>query len=705
MSVEIRVMTIPGAPLEGLNPLPIFHNKQEINVNTHPDFPDALKVDLGARSPVLPYRMQDRYSRKRLPMKMKTIIMENEYLRAVFWPESGGRLYSLFDKVNQCELLMANPVYQPGNLAIRNAWLSGGIEWNFGTLGHHYFTCDHLFAAVLRDENGEEFVRMYEYERNKCAVYQIDFHLPSGSKVLYSHVKLFNPFDEDTTTYWWTNIAIPEDGGTRVLSSSERVVVLSHEGISYEKVPDIALFPGKDLSYPHNASRGFDYFYQAEDGVRSAWEAGAYSDGMVFFDRATSPLVYRKMFCWGNHSAGKHWQEYLSDPDKGYYVEIQGGFARSQLHDKLFPGRSTIEWTQCFGGMKLDQASLHDCSFAEANAYLEGHIENTIAENALFETDRRFASLANMPVTEADLVHTGSGWGALEALRCEMQGDHALPDSVCFPRSTIGPEQYPWYALLVEGVLPAESPDVIPPSWMVAPKWMRLLEESLNRENGETWYSRMHYGVMLNEMMDRGHVAWEASRWGRYGEYRARAREAFERSLELEPSVWALRCLFCIADEEGDDALAEKYYDRVFELDAATVDYAFASEYMGWLNRKGKYQKAWDLYQSMPEPIRQQERMILHAALTAVRLRNLDYLRDVVFVRSEFACIREGETALTDIWFEYSALKLAAARGIENPQGEILDKLIDEAWDICPPPAEIDFRMSFDRASNYRVEN
>lgn len=704
MSVSIKIMTIPGAPLEGVNPLPMFHNKSEVSVPARADFPDKLKVGLGARTPILPYKVQDRYSRKRLPMKMKTIVMENEYLKAVFWPENGGRLYSLFDKVNNCELLMANPAYQPGNLAIRNAWLSGGIEWNFGTLGHHYFTCDHLYAAILKDENGCEFVRMYEYERNKCAVYQIDFHLPDGSPVLYAHVKVFNPFDEDTTTYWWTNIAIPEDGNTRVLSSTEMAIVFADGGVSYERVPDISLFPGKDLSYPHNASRSFDYFFQAPDNVRSAWEAGAYSDGTVFYDRATAPLLYHKMFCWGNHSAGNHWQEYLSEPGEGHYIEIQGGFARSQVHDKLFPARSSFEWTQCFGGLKLDAAQLHQESYPKANAYLGAHIDGVISEERLLECNEQFSRLATMPVHEDDLVHRGSGWGALEALRCELQGDRPLPESVCFPKSSIGEAQYPWYALLTDGALPAESPDVIPPSWMVAPKWMKLLEDSLSREGGETWYSRMHYGVMLNEMMDRAHVATEASRWGRYGEFRLKARRAFERSVELQPSVWALRCLFCIADEEGDDALAEQYYDKVFELSAATVDFAFASEYMRWLNAKGKYEKAWALYQSMPESIRKVERMILNAAQAAIKLRKLEFIGDVVFAHGEYADIREGECSLTDTWFEYCALKLARERGMEEPTGEALEKLIDEAWNTCPPPAEIDFRMSFDRQSKYRVE-
>ena len=704
MAVSVKIMTIPGAPLEGTNPLPKFHNKNEANIKTAPDYPEALRIDIGSRAPVLPYKVQDRYSRKRVNMAMKSIIMENDYLKATFWPENGGRLYSLIDKVTGRELLMANPVYQPGNLALRNAWLSGGIEWNFGAVGHHYFTCDHLFAAILKDNDGNDFVRMYEYERCKGNVYQMDFHLPENSNLLYAHVKLFNPTDADSTTYWWTNIAIPEDGHTRVLSSTDMAIVMAGgNGWTYEQLPYISPFPGKDLSYPLNASRSFDYFFQAPEGSRTAWEAGAYSDGLVFFERATAPLLYRKMFCWGNHSAGNHWQEFLSDPGKGYYVEIQGGFARTQHHDKLFPAASTLEWTQCFGGAMLDKDQLHQPDYAAANRYFDEHINGVISEDELWQRHEIFCQLAQIPVQEQDLIHQGSGWGALEAMRMEKQGEKPFPASVCFPASTIGPEQYPWYALLHDGILPEASPNEIPASWMVAPKWMELLEQSL-KNGGENWYSLLHYGVMLNETMDRSHIAYEASRWGKYPQYRAAARQALEQSVALQPSVWALRCVFCIAVEEGDNQLAQQYYDRVFTMDGAFVDFAFAAEYMIWLNKLGKYEKVWDLYTRLPGQMQKVERIVICTAQAAIKLRKLDFIGEEVFSRSEFADIREGENSLTDIWFEYSALKLAQQKGITDPDPDMLDQLIDEAWVSCPPPAAIDFRMSFDRAKKYRVE-
>ena len=703
MSVKLGVMTIPGAPLEGVNPLPMFHNKKQVKMETAENFTEELKVDLGNRSRILPYKMQDRYSRKRIPMKMKTIVMENDYLKAVFWPENGGRLYSLFDKKAGRELLMSNPVYQPGNLAIRNAWLSGGIEWNFSVYGHNCFTCDHLFAAILKDDSGNDFVRFYEFERSKSTLFQIDFHLPEESPLLYSHVKLINPFDRDTTTYWWTNIAIPEDGNTRVLSSTDRcIVAIGGQGLSYEQLPYLSCFEGKDLSYPHNATRGFDYFFQEPAGTRTAWEAGAYSDGMVFYDRSTAPLLYHKMFCWGNHSAGHHWQEYLSEPGKGYYIEIQGGIARSQMHDKPFPAGAVYEWTQCFGSMKLDQESLHQESLQKANAYLGGYIDATISEEELLAKNTYYTKLAETEVTESNLVHLGSGWGALESERMAAEQDGAFPKSVCFPKATMGPEQYPWYALLKEGALPEEEPGEIPLSWMVSQPWLKLLEKSIEQGN-ESWNSLLHYGVMLNERMDEEHISTVASCWPEYPKYAELARKALLRSVECKPSVWALRCLFCIEREAGNKEEAEGYYDRLFTMPAATVDFAFAAEYMTYLNKEGKYEKAWALYQSLPAELKEVDRMMLCAAQAAIKVRALDFIGKV-FER-EYSDIREGEASLTDIWFEYCALKMARERGLgEEPSARELDQLIDEAWDSCPPPAAIDFRMSFDRQKKYRME-
>ena len=207
MKIRHETYYIKGAPLTGVNPLPSFRARKNRKIVPTEGFPEDLKEDGEFISKVLPYLVQDRYSRERKTLGLKSFVLENEYLKATFFPEFGGRLHSLFDKISGKELLFANPVIQPGNVANRNAWLSGGIEWNIGNFGHCYTTCDNVFAAVLNDGEGNEFLRIWEFERLKSIFWQVDFHLPDGSPHLFCHVKAVNPFDKDTTTYWWTNIA------------------------------------------------------------------------------------------------------------------------------------------------------------------------------------------------------------------------------------------------------------------------------------------------------------------------------------------------------------------------------------------------------------------------------------------------------------------------------------------------------------------
>jgi hypothetical protein len=71
------------------------------------------------------------------------------------------------------------------------------------------------------------------------------------------------------------------------------------------------------------------------------------------------------------------------------------------------------------------------------------------------------------------------------------------------------------------------------------------------------------------------------------------------------------------------------------------------------------------------------------------------------FFAEEHYDIREGEVALTDMWFEFCAKKMAKERGITDLTPEKFDELIDEAWDNCPPDYSIDFRMSYNRQHKY----
>ena len=703
MKIQERILLINGAPLEGVNPLPKFRERKPATFPVDESFPDELKIGLGVYTKVLPYLVQDRYSRKRIPLKLKCFVLENKYIKAEFLPEYGGRLHSLYDKISKKDLVLRNTVIQPGNLAIRNAWLSGGIEWNIGSFGHTFTTCDNVYCAKLMDDEGNDFIRIYEFERLKSIFWQVDFHLPDSSPYLITHVRMINPFDTDTTTYWWSNTAVPEDGKTRILSSENKIIsFVSGQVMKYETLPTIDAMPNTDVSYPSNSKRAFDYFIQSENSNACTWEAAIYKDGVTLFERSTPPLTCKKLFCWGNHFAGQHWQEFLSERGKGYYAEIQAGIAPSQLHDKKIGKGETLEWTQCFGGLSGNPDTLHSNDYEAARKYLGDLIDKRLSAESILSLDKKMTLLADKRITEKDIVHMGSGFGALEIMRIRKSGENTkIPDTMCFPAFSIGKNEAPWKYLLENGVMCEEDPRFFTPTYTTSDKWLKIIEDSLKKKGGKNWYSLMQYGVSVYEGTRLDVYATESYTEEDSAKRTAIAESAWLESIKLKPTFLVYRNLAILEKQRGNIEKAKAYYESAMKCDGVLDDFALLSEYLNLLIELEKYDDVWNLYNSAPENCKSADRIRITVSKAALKLNKFDYLE--VFFKEEHYDIREGENPLTDIWFEYNARRIAVNRGEDFSDNSVASRLMEEAVNSCPPPYEIDFRMSLDKNIEYRI--
>ncbi len=141
------------------------------------DETDEIYERYGRLADAYPYRQRNNYSRILKEKQIRTAVLENDRIKAVFLPDYGGRLWELWDKKENMNLLYTNDVLQFSNLAVRNAWFSGGVEWNLGIIGHHPFTTESLYVARTQTEQGEPVLRMYEYERIRGVTWQMDFWL------------------------------------------------------------------------------------------------------------------------------------------------------------------------------------------------------------------------------------------------------------------------------------------------------------------------------------------------------------------------------------------------------------------------------------------------------------------------------------------------------------------------------------------------
>jgi hypothetical protein len=670
-TLRVDNLTLPGAPLGAENPLPRFRDPQaDYPVKILPSVPPEKHAGFGAQAGfrALPYRMQDDYTRARRPLTLRTIVLENAYLAATFLPELGGRLYSLIAKPHGRELLARNPVFQPANLALRNAWFSGGIEWNIGQFGHTFGTCAPLFAAAIAGPGGAPGLRLYEFERCKRLFWQIDFYLPPESPLLLAYTRVVNPNEEAASMYWWTNIAVPEAPDVRVLAPARQALYLDssfHDlGFGAADLPRLPSLPGKDPTYSLNFPFANEFFFQCDE-ADLPWETALDGRGTGMFEAATPRLKYRKLFCWGNHQGGQRWQEFLSVPGQAY-IEIQAGLAPTQLHSQPLPPRAAWDWTQAFGYLAADPELVHSPDWPTAWQAADRAIKALIDPARLARLEDEFRGRADAPPTE--LLHAGAGWGALElARRARTPGAPTVPAAFVFPEATLGDEQRKWLGLLQDGYLAEQDPAAPPGEWMTQPEWEQLLEASLARPEGRHWYALLHAGVMRMERYDY-----------------AGAEAAWRESNECAPSAWAYRNLAQLALRRGDRESALERYAQAWRLLPAGGE--LAQEYLQALCAAGEFERARKVYEQLAPAARSRDRIrILHGRIS-MGLGDLDAVEQAL--GHEYADIREGETELTDLWFELWARRVAAQTG-----RAIDDQLRREVEQRYPPPLRIDYRM------------
>jgi hypothetical protein len=649
---ELRLDTleIPFAPLGADNPLPPLGGGGDVHEGVDMSAADAAmqeRAAYGHLSSILPYTLQDGYGRERRPARLPVAVLENETLRATFLLGLGGRLWSLVHKPSGRELLYRNPILQPANLGLRNAWFAGGVEWNLGTTGHTALTCEPLHAARVSGPGGVPALRMWEYERSRGLVYSIDAWLEPGSPVLLVGVRVTNPSAEAIPVYWWSNIAVPEVPGVRVLAPADRAYHFSYE--RRLMLVDVPGSDGHDLTYAERAPRPGDWFFDSA-GAERPWVAALDAEGRGLVQASTPRLSGRKLFVWGQSAGGRRWQELLSGPGHAY-LEIQAGLAPTQLEHLPLPGAETWSWVEAYGLAEADAAAVHG-PWPAARGAVEDALGSLLAETPLDGALSRLEASAASPPLE--VLQHGSGWGALEQLRRASSGEPPLAGAgTPFAEETLGAAQAPWLELLEDGRLGSSSPTAAPVSYVVGPGWTSLLEQA-----GDDWSTWLHRGV---------------ARW--HAGDRDGARAAWEESVAAEPNAWALRNL-AVAEPAAAARLLREAHALAPELRPLTV------ELLDALIAAGEAAAALETVDALGAADRAHGRvrmLELRAAIDAGALdRAQAILDDPALVVAD---LREGEVSLDALWWAYQ----------EARAGRPLDDALRAAH---PLPDRLDFRMS-----------
>ncbi len=626
--LSYEMYTMPAANLGEENCQPDFKNVEYIHAGytctENVTEEEMTHIGKGMINTILPYTILDNYDRSRQLKQFPAVILENDYLRAVFLPSLGGRLWSLYDKKKNKELLYVNSVFQPANLAIRNAWFSGGVEWNVGIKGHNPLTCDPLFAEYAESEKGEPVLRMYEYERIRDIVYSIEAYMPDDQPVLYVRDTIENTSDKDKYTYWWSNIAVPETDDTRVIVPADDAFICFYNEGSY--VLDKVTVPEKDgidYSYPYNSKRSQDFFYKIPP-KRSKWIASLEKDGKGLIHFSQHKLIGRKMFLWGQGSGGRHWGEFLSNPGESY-IEIQAGLAHTQLEHIPLPAGETWQWIEAYCPSECTpQQVCADWDIAQS--YVEQNISKYV------DLDNIDASIENIfpkKLVNRKMLHNGAGWGYVEQEKRKLFNQPRLSNIYDFPVTTITKKEAQWLELIRNGKLTCNDDTKPPISYLVSPELIPVLEKS-----ADNWYAYLQLGVMYyaNERFED-------------------AKNALQKSNELKETPWALRNLAMIAKNDDKDlesatqlilkAISLNNTERGLVVNCAQV-----------LIAAKKYEKWLEIYEDLNNVLKSDGRLMFYCALSYLRLGNATKAAEIITPDFVMCDIKEGEISISHLWYE-----------------------------------------------------
>ena len=591
------------------------------------DETDEIYQGYGKLKSAYPYRQYNAYSREISEKDMRTVILENDYLKAVFLPDVGGRLWELWDKSTGENLLYTNDVIRPSNLAICNAWFSGGVEWNIGMIGHTPLTMEPLFVSTLEDDNGTPLLRMYEYERIRNVTYQMDFWLEENCPYLKCRMRIVNQTDDVVPMYWWSNIAVPEYPGGRVIAPAKEAYTSGQADVSKTFVPFV---DGNDISLYNEIPAQIDYFFNIPDDVY-LYEANINADGYGLAQYSSKRLRGRKIFSWGNNRASSRWQGWLTE-NAGRYVEIQGGLGKTQYGCIPMAPCTAWEWMEYYGPVHIKNPADH-VDFEAAKTFMQKEAARVIGPDSIYSNGGIEAELKYrkpLALTKANLISSGSGYAVTENLIRQKKQMTQLPKHLDF--SSGDTRQKDWNLLLTTGEFPCPEPETTPIDYCGNGYLYKKLTEYVQK-NPSNWY------------------AWlQKSCYEYYVQDYANASASINESLTCTESSIGLYVKALISVQEKDTDSAMHYLKKACVL--RKTDLSFLKDGFRLADECKDYSLIIQMYDGLDEMFKKNDRLKYYY-ITA--LGNTGKVREAFDLLNEnggleLADLRECDGGIGTLW-------------------------------------------------------
>jgi tetratricopeptide (TPR) repeat protein len=348
-AVAASVLTMfPFCRTRGDSPAASITESRE-TIRTYP-YSDPDPVPIFARSGMwgrgqrlYPYFFYDGFSGRASDREWTVVRLENPFLEVAVLPEVGGKVWGAADKASGRELLYTNHVMKFREIGLRGPWTSGGIEFNFGVVGHAPSTAAPVDYLLRRSPDGSAEVVVGTTDLPSRTRWSVTIRLPGDKAYFETDGFWHNPTAFSQSYYYWSCAAIKAADDLQYIFPG-RFRIGHDYSVPLEPWP---IDPsGRDLSwYANNDSPGSKSYFVVGDyaDFYGAWyrDADAGFGHWALYD----DMPGRKIWIWDLSRQGAIWADLLTDSD-GQYSEPQAGRLLNQSDHGLLRPAISDSWRE-----------------------------------------------------------------------------------------------------------------------------------------------------------------------------------------------------------------------------------------------------------------------------------------------------------------------------------------------------------------------
>jgi hypothetical protein len=349
-------------------------SEKQISLQTYP-FSDPNPIPEFGK--IYPYFRFEGYSVQGVEKEWKMVELENDYIKLWVTPEIGGKIWGAVEKATGKEFIYYNHAVKFRDVAMRGPWTSGGIELNFGVIGHAPTCSTPVDYLIRKNDDGSVSCFVGAIDLPSHTRWSVEINLQKDKAYFTTRSVWDNPTEQEQSYYHWMNLGVKTAGNLEYIFPG--TYYLGHEG---NHLPWPVDEQGRNISFYENNNFGSYKSYHVFGETTGFYGAYWHNDDFGFVHYSPyDEKPGKKVWIWGLSDQGMIWEKLLTDAD-GQYTEIQSGRLFNQaaegssltpFKNRGFAPGSTDQWTEHWFPVKGTQGLKNALPVGSINLEQQGN--------------------------------------------------------------------------------------------------------------------------------------------------------------------------------------------------------------------------------------------------------------------------------------------------------------------------------------------